>query len=274
MEISFTKAQAVGNDFVIVESAELASAGLSDDDLPGFARNICHRHCGIGADGVEIVDSAATAEADASIRLFNSDGSEAEISGNGTRCVAAWLLDRGRPSPLRIATKAGVKAVRLIERRGMTFDLEMSMGRPSYRPEEIGCVIDTPLGSHEVTIVDVGNPQCALLVDELEFDWRTLGREIEEHPRFPNRTNVSFVKVLGRHTIEVRFWERGAGETASSGTGSTGAVAAAILSRRAESPVTVVTPAGEMRLRWDDEIVLEGPAQLIASGRYLGGEAG
>jgi diaminopimelate epimerase len=270
MEISFTKVQAVGNDFVIVESAELASGGLAEGDLAEFARNICHRHYGIGADGVEILDSTVTQEADASIRLFNSDGSEAEISGNGTRCVAACLLDQGRQSPLRIATKAGVKAVRLIERRGTTFVLEMSMGRLAYRREEIACRLDTRLGTHEVTILDVGNPQCALLVDDLEFDWRALGREIESHPRFPNRTNVSFVKVLDRHAIEVRFWERGAGETMSSGTGSTGAVAAAILSGRAESPVTVVTPAGEMKLRWEDEIVLEGPAQLIARGSYLG----
>jgi len=270
MEISFTKAHAAGNDFLVVEAAGVVSAGLAEEGLAEFSRQICDRHLGVGADGVEIVDAAGPdAKADAAIRLFNSDGSEAEISGNGTRCVAAYLLDRGRQSPLRIATMAGVKALRLIERRGTTFRIEMSMGRPAYRREEIGCRLETGLGRREITIVDAGNPQCALLVDDFEFDWRALGREIESHPRFPNRTNVSFTRVLDRHTVDVRFWERGAGETMSSGTGSTGAVVAAILAGLAESPVTVVTPAGEMKLRWEDEVLLEGPAQLVAVGRYL-----
>jgi diaminopimelate epimerase len=269
MEIPFTKAHAVGNDFVVVEAADLAAAGIAGQELAAFSRNICDRHRGVGADGLEIVDVRA-AHADAAIRLFNSDGSEAEISGNGTRCVAAYLLDRGRESPLRVATQAGVKNLRLIERRGNIFQLEMSMGRPGYRREDIGSDLDTGLGRHNVTILDVGNPQCALLVDDFEFDWRALGRAIESHERFPNRSNVSFVRVIDPHRIEVRFWERGAGETMSSGTGSTGAVVAAILAGRAESPVTVVTPAGQMKLRWEDEVLLEGPAQLVARGSYLG----
>jgi diaminopimelate epimerase len=271
MEIPFTKAQAVGNDFLVVEAADLASAGVSDSGLAGFSRAICERHTGVGADGVEIVDAPGDTQAAASIRLFNSDGSEAEISGNGTRCVAAYLLERGSPSPLRIATHAGVKALRLIERQGALFQLEMLMGRPSYRREEVGCRLDTALGSRAVTIVDVGNPQCALLVEDFVFDWRGLGREIESHPRFPNRTNVSFVRAVDPHRIEVRFWERGAGETMSSGTGSTGAVVAAILAGCAESPVTVVTAAGEMSLRWEDEVTLQGPARLVARGVYLCG---
>lgn len=281
MEISFTKSHAVGNDFLVVEAAELASAGVAERDLAEFSRKICDRHRGVGADGVEIVDAPGPAlqagapgsdtQAAAAIRLFNSDGSEAELSGNGTRCVAAYLLERGRSSPLHIATKAGVKALRLIERRGLVFQLEMSMGRPTYRQEPVGWLLQTELANRELTVLDVGNPQVALLVDDFDFDWRALGREIESHERFPHRTNVSFVRVLDRHTIEVRFWERGAGETLSSGTGSTGAVVAAIAAGRAESPVTVVTPAGEMKLRWEDEVLLEGPAELVARGRYLDG---
>lgn len=271
MEISFTKAQAVGNDFLVVDASELEFAGVAENGLPEFSRKICDRHQGIGADGVEIIaEPDDGVNADASIRLFNSDGSEAEISGNGTRCVAAYLLDRGMQSPLRIATKAGVKALRLMARQDVVFQLEMSMGQPTYRQEDVGCRLETSSGSREVTIIDVGNPQVALLVDDFDFDWRTLGREIETHERFPNRTNVSFIRALDRHRIDVRFWERGAGETMSSGTGSTGAVVAAIASGRAESPVTVVTPAGEMKVRWEDEVLLEGPAQLVARGRYWG----
>jgi diaminopimelate epimerase len=271
MAIPFTKAQAVGNDFLIVEASDLAAAGLAESGLAGFSQKICDRHCGVGADGLEITAAGDGSKADASIRLFNSDGSEAEISGNGTRCVAAYLLDRGRPSPLQIDTKAGVKALRLIERAGPVFQLEMSMGRPSYRPDEVGCRLELASGNRTVTIVDAGNPQCALLVDDFELDWRSLGREIELHPRFPNRTNVSFIRVLDRHRIDVRFWERGAGETMSSGTGSTGAVVAAILSGGVESPVTVVTAAGEMKLQWDGDLLLEGPAELIAYGEYFFG---
>jgi diaminopimelate epimerase len=185
--------------------------------------------------------------------------------------VAAYLLDQGRASPLQIGTKAGVKALRLVDRRGVVFQLEMSMGRPTYRQETLGCALKTGLEYGECTILDVGNPQVALPVDDFDFDWRALGREIESQERFPNRTNVSFFRVLDRHRIDVRFWERGAGETMSSGTGSTGAVVAAILSGRVESPVTVVTPAGEMKLRWEDEVFLEGPAQLVARGRYFVG---
>jgi diaminopimelate epimerase len=164
-----------------------------------------------------------------------------------------------------------VKALRLIERRGLVFQLEMSMGRPTYRRETAGWLLKTGLAIRDLTVLDVGNPQVALLVDDFDFDWRALGREIESNERFPHRTNVSFIRVLDRHTIEVRFWERGAGETMSSGTGSTGAVVAAIAAGRAESPVTVVTPAGQMKLRWDDEVSLEGPAELVARGRYLDG---
>jgi len=144
------------------------------------------------------------------------------------------------------------------------------MGRPAYRKEPASFLGKASLDIGEVTILDVGNPQVALLVEDFDFDWRALGREIETHERFPNRTNVSFIRVLDRHRIDVRFWERGAGETLSSGTGSTGAVVAAIVSGRAESPVTVVTPAGEMRLRWEDEVLLEGPAQLVVRGKYFG----
>ncbi len=116
----------------------------------------------------------------------------------------------------------------------------------------------------------MGNPQCVVFVNHFGLDWRALGREIETLQEFPNRTNVSFVRVVNEHTIDVRFWERGAGETLSSGTGSTGAAAAAILTGRAKSPVTVTTPAGEMELRWDDQVYLRGPAELVARGEYLG----
>ena len=273
MTIPFVKTQAVGNDFLVVEGALLRKLGIPERLYPDLARQICHRHLGVGADGLELVfprGPDSPPEVDAAIRIFNSDGSEAEISGNGTRCVAAWLIDaKGGRETLHIATKAGVKKLRLTGHDGDCFFLEMSMGRPIYEEDDVGCLLETQSGTHTVTVVNAGNPQCALMVESLDLDWRALGREIETHPRFPDRTNVSFVKVLNRNTIDVRFWERGAGETASSGTGSVGATVAAILSGNVESPVKVVTTAGDMNLRWEDEdVILEGPAVIVARGEY------
>ena len=147
--------------------------------------------------------------------------------GNGTRCAAAFLIRHGHAAGVvRVRTGAGVKTLRLLGRRALEFDFEMNMGRPeiiaaSFQLELAG-------GPRDVTLLWVGNPQCAVPVDHFDFDWRALGAEIERHPHFPNRTNVSFVKPVDEHTIDVRFWERGAGETMSSGTGSTGAAAMAV----------------------------------------------
>jgi diaminopimelate epimerase len=257
MTIPFVKAHGAGNDFLLIEAVEA--------DYPALARAMCERHTGVGADGLVVFTGPTR------IRLFNSDGSEAELSGNGTRCAAALLMADGKAAEeVTLETAAGPKRLRLIRRDGPAFVLEMEMGRPSYSQEEPGCLLETSRGPQRVTILDVGNPQCALLVDSLDFDWQALGREIEGHPRFPRRTNVSFIQVLDGHTIEARFYERGAGPTLSSGTGATGAAVAAILSGAVESPVRVVTGAGDLHLELRDAIAfLQGPAALIARGQYL-----
>lgn len=265
MVIPFTKAHGAKNDFLLTWAAEAPHARHAE-----IAVAICDRHTGIGADGWMLVQPPSD-EAYASIRLYNSDGSMAEISGNGTRCAAAFLIDAGlleRDVPL--VTGAGLKHLRLLEREDNEFLFEMNMGAP--------VVIDTrfslPLrdGSREVVLLDVGNPQCVLLSDELPDDWRELGAEIERHAHFPNRTNVSFVRVLDRHTIDVLFYERGAGETMSSGTGSTGAAAAALALGLVDDPITVRTPAGNLHLRWEGEtIYLVGPAEIIARGEFYVG---
>ncbi|HUG82327.1 MAG TPA: diaminopimelate epimerase [Bryobacterales bacterium] len=274
MKIPFAKCQAAGNDFLVVEWRALEAAGVSEQDLPDLARAFCDRRTGAGADGLEVLDPPGieSAEADASIRIFNSDGSEAEISGNGTRCVAATLIaDGSKATPLRIATVAGVKELTVVERNDQRFVFDMTMGRPVFAAEDIGCRLDTALGVQTATVLNVGNPQCILFVDGFDWDWQSLGRIIESHPRFPAKTNVSFVKPLDRQTIDVRFWERGAGETLSSGTGSTGAAVAAVLLGEAESPVRVVTPAGELMVTWQGEdVLLRGPAEIIARGEYFG----
>jgi len=266
MRIPFTKAHGAGNDFLLTWAEDVPK-----DDLPELARKVCDRHAGVGADGWLLVKkTSASTGCDASIRLFNADGSEPEMSGNGTRCAAAFLLDAGalQGTQMRIGTGAGVKDLRLIEHNDLHFLFEMNMGNPTYTDEDLRLRLPLAGGAREVAELNVGNPQCVVFVDDFDFDWRRMGAEIEAHPHFPNRTNVSFVRPVDAHAIDVLFFERGVGETMSSGTGSTGAAAAAILRGVAESPLQVRTPAGPIDLRWDGGIYLTGPAVIIAGGEF------
>jgi diaminopimelate epimerase len=262
MTIPFTKAHGAKNDFLLTWKRDAPEVSL-----PEFAQAICDRNTGVGADGWMIVDERP------GIRLFNSDGSEPELSGNGTRCAAAFLLknapaDREFANPIEIATGAGLKTLRLISRDENRFAFEMNMGRPTV----IAARFALPLsgGVRDVTLVDCGNPQCVVPVTGFDFDWAAMGAEIERYPHFPNRTNVSFIRAAGGHTIEARFFERGAGVTMSSGTGSTGAAVGAIVRAMAASPVRVQTPAGPLDLvERAGEFLLTGPAVIVAEGVFL-----
>lgn len=258
MTISFFKAHGARNDFLLSWRS-----GLPCDPSPALARALCDRHAGLGADGWIVLSPSE--EADAAIELWNSDGSRSEISGNGTRCAAALLCAEGRAGPeIAIATGAGVKKLSLLHGGGRSFSFEMAMGRPVVEDLHSGLV-----EGRDTVILNVGNPQCAVFVSDFDFDWRALGAQLERHPRFPNRTNVSFVRVVDGHSLEVRFFERGAGETMSSGTGATGAAAAALARGLLTSPVLVLTPAGPLTVRESGgELLLTGPAQIVASGEF------
>ncbi|MSV34015.1 MAG: diaminopimelate epimerase [Bryobacterales bacterium] len=261
MKIPFIKAHGARNDFLLTWRDQLPS-GL--EDFAAVAVAICERHTGVGADGWLLV-SAADGNAQAAIELWNSDGSRSEISGNGTRCAAALLVDAGLAfTDVRITTGAGPKRLRLLARAGPEFSFEMNMG--TAQVEELRASIE----GRDCVVLNVGNPQCAFLVDHFDFEWQALGARVQRHPRFPNRTNVSFVKIVDRHTLDVRFFERGVGETMSSGTGSTGAAAAAMARGLVESPLRVLTPAGPLELRWENgALLLAGPAELVAGGEYF-----
>jgi diaminopimelate epimerase len=263
MRIRFTKAHGAMNDFLLTWQAD-----APEGDHAAVARAICERHTGIGADGWMIVSPPVDTDAEGSIQLYNSDGSAPEISGNGTRCAAAFLLRHDHaPGLIRIRTGAGIKTLRLLKRDGLAFEFEMNMGRPEVTAARFQLPLST--GPRDVTVLSVGNPQCAVPVENFDFDWRAMGAEIESHPYFPNHTNVSFIKPVDQHAIDARFYERGAGETMSSGTGSTGAAVAAITRGFAKSPLRVLTPAGSLSLSWQRDVYLTGPAVIVGEGEFV-----
>jgi diaminopimelate epimerase len=262
IKIPFTKLHGAENDFLLTWGDDVGAL-----DLPAVTRQICARTTGVGADGWMLAWRTADG---LRTRLFNADGSEPELSGNGTRCAAAFAYLQGHitKGDVIVTTAAGPKRLRLMEKTGFRFLFEMDMGLPSM--EELNSKLDLGGRLWDVSILNVGNPQCVFFVDEFPEDWRVIAAQAESLHRFPNRSNVSFVKRVSPHAIEAVFYERGAGETRSSGTGSTGAAVAAILRGDVQitSPVDVRTPAGSLMLRWDDSVFLTGPAELICEGTY------
>jgi diaminopimelate epimerase len=265
--IPFTKAHACGNDFLIV--SEDAAA---DYDRANLTRRLCDRHTGIGADGIEFF--SWTGKSSGRIRLHNADGSIAEISGNGTRCVAAWMAEALGSKPgdvLEIATDAGMRFCRLESPHGQHVEVTSGMGIPTIEPKTLTVLDSLDL---QGMVVSTGNPHFVILVKDTKFNlghwqWNSVAVEVCTHEDFPNQTNVEFVHVAGPHEIEIRIWERGVGPTLSSGTGSSAAAAAAIAFRGCRSPLVVVAPGGAQTVTWDSpgsELFLTGPATLIATG--------
>jgi diaminopimelate epimerase len=268
--IPFTKAHACGNDFLIITEENVS--GLNWAEL---ARRLCARSTSIGADGIEFF--AWTGSKSGRVRLHNADGSIAEISGNGTRCVAAWMASVLHSLPgevLEIVTDAGPRLCQinaLSATAGFTVEVTTGMGVPTFEPHTI-----TLAGGLRVVGIQVstGNPHFVIVVDNAEFavagkPWQTIGAEICLHSDFPRQTNVEFVRVLNPDQIEIRIFERGVGPTTSSGTGTSAAATAAVAFMSCLSPVTVVAPGGVQTVIWEGpgaELRLTGPASLIAHG--------
>ncbi len=281
--VRFTKAHGLGNDFLFVDADSVS-------DLPPdvLARQICDRYTGVGADGLVVLGPSPVA--DATFRIYNSDGSEATLSGNAIRCAAALLMSRsegsGRKAPPRIKldTRVGMRSMYFLEKRRAEWIFRTEIGKPGFaalgvpfRPPQAPRepILDFPLPVGDVilpvTVLSMGNPQCiVILPQDSELDWMAAGSEIERHPFFPNRTNVGFVRVIGKDQIEVRFWERGAGHTLASGTGSCACAVAAHLAGKTGRRVTAHLERGVMEVHWrDDEMVeLTGPAEISAEGEF------
>ncbi len=256
--IPFVKATACGNDFLLIEQKHARA-----EDLISWTKKICNRHYGVGADGVEWLSPDAAA--DVAIHLLNADGSEAEISGNGTRCVAAWLTEQSGKRELKIRTGAGVKTCTLITNSDKSFEFRTAMGQPA-----VGGELSVRLAHREVAgiTVSMGNPHFVMFVDEFAKGWQKEAAEIGALRQFQHGTNVELVRVVGPREVEIRIFERGAGETESSGTGSCAAAVASIFSKRVSSPVKVVSPGGPQTVEWENEVLLTGPAQILCRGEF------
>jgi len=283
MRPQFTKFHGLGNDYLVIESHQAPD----ESDLSEFARRICNRHYGAGGDGIAIIGKLKGDEADFACRIFNPDGSEAGLSGNGTRCAVAYLYYKGiwTRDELLLSTRTGLKRYFLRGRPAPgKFLFESELGQPKFDTQSIPMSINPPRDEViryplpvngmpiMVTAMQMGNPNCCIFVDQFdELNWRQLGKAIEVHPQFPDRTNVVFVKVLDRSSIELRIWERGVGETTASGTCSCAGAVAAMINKKTDRDVRVFMEGGEVSIKWrsDGQVVITGTAEVVYSGEWL-----
>jgi diaminopimelate epimerase len=257
--IPFVKASACGNDFLLIDAA------LAPPDVAAFTRRICDRHDGLGADGVEWMSPHFTA--DLEIRLVNADGSPAEISGNGTRCVAAYVCSMHGKERVSILTGAGIKVCTLTGRSDSEYEFEAEMGKATVDPE---LVLRISTGEVRGIPVSLGNPHFVIIVPEFTRTWQSQSAEIQKLPQFPEGVNIEYVVVDSKFDLRARFFERGAGETRSSGTGSCASAVAVMTAGRADSTVKVHAPGGTQTVRRQgDSIFLRGPAHLVCQGEFF-----
>jgi len=240
----------------------------------------------VGADGLLLISVRDKAKGLVDFRIFNADGSEPEISGNGLRCAAAYLFYKKKIEPPSITffTSTGERESSLLKQGNNLFEIRIEMGFPKLSSKDIPFddgafherIIDYPLSInrkiYRITVVSLGNPHCAVFVDHFpaRIEWHQIGREIECHPFFPNRINTEFIRVHDRQQIEVLFWERGVGETLSSGSGSSAAAVASILKNLTDKKVTVRTTLGRVIVEWENEKVYQSaPAEVVFEGSLL-----
>lgn len=273
----FTKMHGAGNDYVYVDCFHERPPA----DPAALARAITHRHTGVGGDGLILIRPSE--RADARMQMFNADGSEAEMCGNGIRCVARYVYDHGiaRKEEMTIETGAGVLLLQLPVRNGTVEQVRVNMGRPVFHHELIPTTLvgDPPVRAPldvegrtlEVTCVSMGNPHCITFVDEVNDDWvLRIGPRIERHPAFPQRVNAEFVQVISTSEFVMRVWERGSGETQACGTGACAAAVAGVLNELTERTVLAHLPGGDLQLEWAEsgEVYMTGPAVEVFSGEW------
>jgi len=276
--LQFTKLHGLGNDYIYLNGLE---QDLSSYDLGKLARILSDRHFGVGGDGIILI--LASEQADFRMRIFNSDGSEAEMCGNGLRGFAKYVYEHGLTDKLKleVETGAGIIPLAMDVTEGRVVAVSLDMGEPQLQRQQIPMrgepaeepVIEEPLEVEgttvKITCVSMGNPHCVIFVDDVDsFPVTELGPKIENHELFPERTNVEFITVLDRQRLQMRVWERGAGETLACGTGASAATVAGMLTERSDRRVEVSLLGGELQVEWaeDNHVFLTGPATEVFSG--------
>jgi len=301
--MKFSKLQATGNDFILVD------ARTREGEWSKLARDMCDRHFGVGADGLILVQDSTSA--DLKMRILNSDGSEAEVSGNGLRCFAKYAIEKGLNAPissessrveprlhrgnrsLTIEALAGVRKVKAYTSRNKVNRVEVNMGLPQFQPEQIpakvkvdipiasGPILDYPLlidgKKLTLSLLSMGNPHAVSFSSRpvSDFPLAEIGPKVERHPIFLQRTNFEVARVLSRGKIEARVWERGVGETLACGSGACAIAVAAQLSDYVETQVDIMLKGGTLTISWDGvgEVLLTGPVEEVFTGEWLEGKS-
>lgn len=277
--MKFTKMHGCGNDYIYIDGA---AEKISQEEKPDFVRRMSDRHFGIGGDGVIFINPSA--EADFEMEMYNADGSRAEMCGNGIRCVAKFVYDKGLTdkTDISVISCGKIKYLHLFLKDNRVETVRVNMGAPELRPEKIPVIagdgmeriVEEPITvqgmEYKMTCVSMGNPHAVVFVEDvMGLDIEKIGPFFENHERFPKRTNTEFVKVLDRQTVQMRVWERGTGETLACGTGCCATVVSCILNGLTDDTVTVKLLGGELEITWDREanlVYMTGPASAVFEG--------
>ena len=276
--MNFTKMHGCGNDYVYVDCTK----GMIEN--PGeVSKKVSHRHFGIGSDGLILICSSDVA--DFRMAMYNADGSEGAMCGNGIRCVAKYVYDKGLTDKknLSIETKSGIKKLELTVEDGKVSLVKVNMGAPILESKDIPVAVDTDKcidadinvdgKVYKITCVSMGNPHAVVFIDQdvSEFPLEEIGVKFENHERFPKRVNTEFVNIIDRHTAQMRVWERGSGETLACGTGACAVAVACVLNGLTEEEVTVKLLGGDLQIKWDkekDTVYMTGPAEVVFDGEW------
>ncbi len=277
--MKFAKMQGTGNDFLLIEAAG------EERDWVALARAMCDRHFGVGADGLMLV--LPSQRAGVRMRLFNADGSEAEVSGNGVRCLVKYAVERGlataKSGRVTVEAASGLLSAEVIAAGGRVTGVRLSMGAPRFAPAEVPVLaeaepplLDFPLEVEgqrlRVTCLSMGNPHAVLFYAQPieRYPLEQVGPQVEHHPAFPQRVNFGVARVMGRDRMDLRVWERGVGETLACGSGSCAAMVAARLHHLVEERVDIRQPGGTLTVEWDGrgEVYLTGPAEFVFEGEW------
>ena len=267
--IEFTKMHGLGNDYIYIDMTNKQKNNIEENELPQIARFLSNRHFGIGGDGIILIEKSEIA--DFKMRIFNSDGTEAEMCGNGIRCFAKYIYENGltKRENLKIETLAGIKEIKLIKNdKNKIEKIEVNMGIPKIEEKIRLKILDKEF---EITNISMGNPHAVIFVDDVEkVDLEKYGPVIENNKYFPNRTNVEFVEILDKNLVKMRVWERGAKETYACGTGACAVVVAGYINNLNKRKVKVLLKGGELEINWKEktnEIYMTGIATEVFKGK-------